>query len=322
MAPERPKPSLAELARKTVAAKEAEKRSLAASTLAALSARGAAESPLRPARRLPVRAPAPPPRPAAKSTSAEHPPSPEPQRLGQRWGVTIAALGVAAAVVLVLQGRGTEPSVPAEPKANFGLPPQTEATSDEASRQKVSSAERTVAEREEPAELVELVEIPSASTQPGLAKGAWTAPPTEGSKAKPSAVASKPAAQRPSSQGESEEPEPEESAEKRDGSRPSPGMSPASGVLGETIPMKPSAGAAQAALGSVMTAARACVTGQTESSRASVTFGSDGAVKEVEVSGAAAGTPAERCVRTALSRARVQPFSAPSFTVGATVRPL
>ena len=59
----------------------------------------------------------------------------------------------------------------------------------------------------------------------------------------------------------------------------------------------------------------------TESS-ATLVFGSDGEVNRVQVTGAAAGTPAENCVEAALKKARVQPFAAPSFSLGVTVRPL
>ncbi len=87
------------------------------------------------------------------------------------------------------------------------------------------------------------------------------------------------------------------------------------------LPDKPSTGAVQAAIGSVMGSARACVAGHDEASRATINFGSDGRVQSVAVSGKAAGTPAESCIRAALSKARVQPFARPSFGVGATVRP-
>ncbi|MBK7581021.1 MAG: hypothetical protein IPI67_12510 [Myxococcales bacterium] len=87
------------------------------------------------------------------------------------------------------------------------------------------------------------------------------------------------------------------------------------------LPDKPSTGAVQAAIGSVMGSARACVAGQDEASRATITFGADGRVKSVGVSGKAAGTPAEACIKAALGKARVQPFARPSFSVGSAVRP-
>jgi hypothetical protein len=71
----------------------------------------------------------------------------------------------------------------------------------------------------------------------------------------------------------------------------------------------------------VLGGARACVAGQDAPSSATVTFGSDGRVQSVGVSGPAAGTPAEACIKAALSKARVQPFARPSFTVSTPVRP-
>jgi hypothetical protein len=87
------------------------------------------------------------------------------------------------------------------------------------------------------------------------------------------------------------------------------------------VPQKPSTGAVNAAIGSVLGGARACVAGHKEPSRATLTFGSDGRVQSVAVSGPAGGTGAEGCIRAALSRARVQAFSRPTFSVGVTVRP-
>lgn len=88
------------------------------------------------------------------------------------------------------------------------------------------------------------------------------------------------------------------------------------------MPLEPAPGAVQASVASVLGGARACVAGQTGSSRASITFGSNGRVKSVSVeSGTAVGTPAATCIVSALSRARVEPFAKASFTVGVTVRP-
>jgi hypothetical protein len=87
------------------------------------------------------------------------------------------------------------------------------------------------------------------------------------------------------------------------------------------LPDKPASGAVNAAIGSVMGAARACVAGQEGSSTARIVFGSDGSVQNVGVSGQAAGTPAAACIEGAFKRARVQPFAAPSFSISTTVRP-
>lgn len=89
----------------------------------------------------------------------------------------------------------------------------------------------------------------------------------------------------------------------------------------QALPSRPSVGAIQGAIGSVMLGARSCLAGQDSGSKATVTFGADGHVKNVGVSGPAAGTPAESCVRSALMGARVPPFSDPEYSASFTVRP-
>ncbi|HEX3853495.1 MAG TPA: hypothetical protein VHW01_21165, partial [Polyangiaceae bacterium] len=71
----------------------------------------------------------------------------------------------------------------------------------------------------------------------------------------------------------------------------------------------------------VMSGARHCVAGEDAASSAVVVFSSDGHVQSVSVSGPAAGQPSGACIQAQLSRARVQPFAAASFSVSATVRP-
>ena len=56
-------------------------------------------------------------------------------------------------------------------------------------------------------------------------------------------------------------------------------------------------------------------------SRASLTFGSYGKVQTIAVSGAATGTPAEECIKCALQKANVGPFSKPTYNVAITIRP-
>jgi hypothetical protein len=85
---------------------------------------------------------------------------------------------------------------------------------------------------------------------------------------------------------------------------------------------RPSTGAAQAAVGAVLGAARSCVAGQPQASSATIVFGSSGEVTSVNVSGPADGTPAAACIKAALGKARVQPFAASNFSLGVTVRPL
>ncbi len=86
-------------------------------------------------------------------------------------------------------------------------------------------------------------------------------------------------------------------------------------------PEAPSQGALQAALSGPREAAKACVVGMDEPSRATVVFESGGGVASVAVSGPAQGQPAESCIRAALAGARVAPFRKESFSVGFTLRP-
>jgi len=101
---------------------------------------------------------------------------------------------------------------------------------------------------------------------------------------------------------------------------PDPTLRPADSRGGE-LPAKPTSGAVQAALGAVLSGARHCVAGDDAPSSAVVVFGSDGRVQRVTVSGSAAGKSSATCIEAQLSRARVQPFAAPNFSVNATVRP-
>jgi hypothetical protein len=99
-------------------------------------------------------------------------------------------------------------------------------------------------------------------------------------------------------------------------------LKPAAGKTADgLLPDKPSTGAVQAAIASVMTGARACVAGADAPIPATVMFGSNGAVKSVVVSGAAQGSPAGKCIQSALGRAKVAPFAQNTFSVGVSVRP-
>jgi hypothetical protein len=99
-----------------------------------------------------------------------------------------------------------------------------------------------------------------------------------------------------------------------------PELKPADG-RNAGLPEKPSTGAVQAALGSVIGGARSCVSGQNRPSSATIVFGSDGRVQSVAVGGAAADTPAAACIRSALQKARVHPFAKPTFSASVTIRP-
>jgi hypothetical protein len=88
-----------------------------------------------------------------------------------------------------------------------------------------------------------------------------------------------------------------------------------------SVPLRPSLGAVQGALGTALPGARACLGPDDPISHAMVTFGSDGTVQSVSVTGGAAGKPAEACIKAALMKAHVPPFAQPTFTAPATVRP-
>lgn len=83
----------------------------------------------------------------------------------------------------------------------------------------------------------------------------------------------------------------------------------------------PSLGQVQAALMPLLPSARACFAPDSPPTQTVITFGSDGSVKSVTVSGFARGKPQEACVRGMLLKARVDPFSDPSYSVPYTVRP-
>jgi hypothetical protein len=92
------------------------------------------------------------------------------------------------------------------------------------------------------------------------------------------------------------------------------------GSSSDSVPIRPSLGAINGALGTAMPAARACLEPDSPISRATITFQSDGSVSNVSVTEWAAGKPVEGCIRAALMRARVPPFAQPTYTVPATIR--
>jgi hypothetical protein len=94
-----------------------------------------------------------------------------------------------------------------------------------------------------------------------------------------------------------------------------------SGGAGD-LPQHPSQGAITGALGGVLPAARRCLGPDDPVSRAAIVFASSGSVQSVTVSGAAAGTPAEACIKDALGKAKVPPFAEPTSTANITVRHL
>ena len=90
----------------------------------------------------------------------------------------------------------------------------------------------------------------------------------------------------------------------------------------EGRPERPSGSAVTSTLTEVLPKVRRCVTG-TDPSRATITFGQEGAVQSVNVSGPAASDPKTvQCMKSAFTKAHVPPFSQATYSAAVTVRPL
>lgn len=247
-------------------------------------------------------------------------------------GAIVAVTAMAAALVFVARPAADAPS--SEPAATQPALTAAPMVADE------KAAEKTAKEAQQHVAAAPENEAPAATAAEGASRSA------PGAAAPPAAAAAKKATStaEPAGRGEAadspkaESPPPAPAADKQ---RPRDLGSAIAGAVGAgettsdkgsseptgprvdpgSIPEKPSQGAIQGALGSVMGAARSCVAGMDAPSRATIVFGSDGSVKSVSVGAPAAGTPAESCIRSALSRARVPPFKSSSFTFGVNVRP-
>jgi hypothetical protein len=237
-------------------------------------------------------------------------------------GVAIAGIGLAAAFALVLS-RPEAPApltvaAPAETKALAARPeaavaPPTE-TKGESSPARHAPAEAAL----DPSSLPALPRNPApvAQTTPGAAAKAQApaAAPARAETASGKVVAETIVLDEDPKAAPKTAPAT---------SAPKPGdakLRPAE-LSASTMTDRPSAGAAQAAVGAVLGNARACVSGHPQPSSAQLVFGSDGQVQSVTVGGPAAGTPAAACIEAALKKARVQPFAASSFSLGVTIRP-
>ena len=260
----------------------------------------------------------------AAALAAPPPALPERVRSQERrmWlGVAFGIAGMAAAVIMyVSAGRsGVPQSALAVNDASLAAPAQTATAHAAPVAEQGASRERSVSVEEIPLEERARSEVASSQTPATTEKPLATRSHASTARARPAvAENSGPARAAEPAQAEPSAAEPE--------APPTAGPSEPGMVMADSrhgnIPDKPSTGAVQAAIGSVMGAARACVAGQSAASRASVEFGSDGRVRSVSISGPAAGTPAESCLRTALSGARVQPFSRSNYLVNLSVRPL
>jgi len=88
-----------------------------------------------------------------------------------------------------------------------------------------------------------------------------------------------------------------------------------------SVPQKPSQGAVTGALLRATPGARACLNAGDAPSRANVTFSSSGSVTAVVVTGPAAGNPEEECIKKAMMKASVPPFSQDSYSANVNIRP-
>ena len=307
--------SLAEIARRSVEKKQAEEREMARASLAiaATSARAAPAV---------VPAPLPPPALSAGQPATQLPvtriaaaPSAFP-----KLALAAPLLALAAAALLWMRR-------PAEATPPVVSPPLV-ATSEATPTPMTSALAAASSPHSEPLSAPRGIDpntLPSeAAPRPAevaLKATVGGAPPSAGasssvgkasaSEARPATVAAlaAPAAKKDDSEKKVEPTLPPDAA-----------LRPADSGGGE-LPAKPSSGAVQAALGTVLSGARHCVAGDDAPSSAVVLFGSDGRVQSVSVSGPAAGKAAAACIQGQLTKARVQPFAASSFSVNATIRP-
>lgn len=311
--------SLAELARLSVEKKRASEREMARQSLA-LAAQPPSAAQAQALRDLEQRAPRALPNvsPALRGSSASAvSPAVSPGAAPGLWPkVALATSGLALAAAALLWSQRPEPLAPLvnNPVPSAVGPSATTAPhalpSPSAATLPVAPAPQAV----EPSNLpAERTAAPEGEGESASAKAvAAAAPPSAPLKADKVAPRDAHGTRPPSPQG-TEKPVAQ--------TLPAdPELRPADSTGGE-LPGKPSTGAVQAALGSVMSGARRCVAGDEAASSAVVVFGSDGRVQHVTVTGPAAGKASGACIEAQLARARVQPFAAANFSVSATVRP-
>jgi hypothetical protein len=249
---------------------------------------------------LPAPASAPAP---VQLVAAPAPERPKRSMMGPVLAAGVALIGMAAAAVIVVRHqKGAEAPVAAATVAapDLGRAP--------------TPAPAAVDEPKPDLEITSPEALGAADQAPAARGGALAmAPKTAPGKVAPEAKATEPAKPAPVASA------PAETDKGKNDDKEAAKMKPAAQPT--NVPQEPSLGAAQAAIGQVLGSARACVAGHEAASRATVVFGSDGRVQGVSVSGPAAGTPAEACIRAAMSRARVEPFAKPTFSVGTPIRP-
>lgn len=340
---ERQGASLAELARAAMARRETKDAvSLAKESLAIASQKRASETTTEA-----VAATAAAPRPRRETTEPSVvtererrtlPPSKRgrPAAFDTRgpWlGVAIAAVGLAAGFGLYLAGRSqttivqvpvAEVAPKAAPTTTTTAPATSAASVAAATPEPAVGAAALPAEQSAPAPATAVVAAEALAREPVAPKSATALTLAEGRApaAKGSAAASN-TGPKPEKIVLEEEHAGDAEHSAAGAAKPSApvGLKPAELTSSDGMADRPSTGAAQAAVGAVLGAARSCIAGQPAGSSATLVFGSSGEVSSVSVSGPAEGTPAAACIQAALKKARVQPFAASSFSLGVTIRP-
>jgi hypothetical protein len=324
--------SLADLARASIAKRGSKEHASIAKESLAVATQSRAQGDQIAQRVHSVRPPTsvPPPAPSSRQVPTV-PPQARPSQQAKKsedgdvlrgpWvGVVVGALGLAAGFGLYLRSQHSEsqPVAVAEQHEQAKAVAPAAAPEPEAKSATPRPASPEPEAKLEPSTLDSLTPQPTphAETKPG--SGAKAASTAEAQAPAPAVGGGKVVAEKIVLDEEKPAPKPAPSG------APHPGdakLRPAELSSAGGMTERPSAGAAQAAVGAVLGAARACVAGHPQPSSAQIVFSSDGQVQSVSVGGPAAGTPAAACIESALKKARVQPFAASSFSLGVTVRP-
>ncbi|HET9931647.1 MAG TPA: hypothetical protein VFQ35_13195 [Polyangiaceae bacterium] len=280
-----------------------------------------------PTRDVDARVPPAPPsaRVAPAVAPAATPPPARRSELGP-W-IAIGGMGAALAAALMVIAFRREPAqiVVAAPPAATAAAPAAPVAQAQAPTQAPAPAQAVAPTEDAPrAEVASAPPTLAASSLPLASKNASPTSPAHAN-SEPVAVASRATtAVRPAPEKIQLEETPAKVKPASPTEPPAAGVSGMRPAAGSTtsggLPDRPSTGAVQAAVGSVMGAARACVAGGA-ATQAQITFGSDGTVSSVAVNGPSAGTSAAKCIEAALKRARVAPFTNQSFSLGIWVRP-
>ncbi len=235
---------------------------------------------------------------------------------GAKGGIVIALLGIAAAAGLAFYLTSQKPKPTEEVKAKVTQTAEAEETAKPAEAPTAAPVETAAPKDDGAIDLADLTDATAAPTEDPNAGG--PAPAGTGAVASldPKKDIEKPVRIDPDGTLD------EEMKKRAGGDGDKKGAEPAAeDNRPKNVPDQPPQGSVTAAVGSVMGGARACVAGADDVSRATITFGSSGAVQSVSVSGWAAGKSAASCIQAALKGANVGAFSKPTYSFGVTIRP-